>query len=234
MRIPFGLAPAICAAAVVVATPVQGAVPGYYVDSVQAFTPRPIEVEETSGEFTCSIRRTFPDSTGARLLGIAEAAYPSRETLIRIALDNAYEMGSDTSRAPLWWCQGPAESRIPYAVTAGALSHYLKLTELYRERMFRRAGTRPIYWSELAYRATIARREQFTLGSVEYHDVYVAQLTLAWVYDDGTFTPYTQGHRVVVLGPTGEILAVEGDGAAEEKVSISTHRGIGRHEQLLK
>jgi hypothetical protein len=201
---------------------------------VQAFTPRPTQSEETSGDFTYSIRRGFPDSTAARLLGIAEAVYPSREALLEIALENAYEMGSDTARVPLWWCRGPGEARVPYSVTAGALDHYFKLTQLYRERMFREAGTRPIFWSELAYRATIAHREQFILGSVEYSNVYVAHLTLAWLYDDGTFTPYTQGHRVVVLAPSGEVLAVDGDGSAVERVSISTHRGIGRHEQLLK
>jgi len=149
-------------------------------------------------------------------------------------LENAYETGSDTAHVPLWWCNGPAERRVPYAVTAGALDHYFKLTQLYRERMFRGARTRPIFWSELAYRATIASRERFTLGSGEYPNVYVAHLTLAWLYDDGTFTQHTQGHRVVVLAPSGEVLAVDGDGSAVERVSISTHRGIGRHEQILK
>lgn len=143
-------------------------------------------------------------------------------------------MGPDTTGADLWWCKGPGESRIPYAVTAGALDHYLKLTRLYRERKFRLAGTRPIFWSELRYVATIAPRERFTLGSVEYSDVHVAHLSLAWVYDDGTFTPFTEGYRVVVLAPSGEVLAVDGDGSAVERVTISTHTGIGRHEQILR
>jgi len=234
LPIRLTLASVICATTVFVVPPAEGAAPGYYVDSLQAFAPRPISSEERSGDFTYAIRRGFPDSTAQRLLGIAEAVYPSRDTLIRIALQNGYEMGSDTARAALWWCKGPGESRVHYAVTAGALEHYLKLTRFYRERKFREAGTRPIVWSELVYGATIAHREMFTLGSVEYPNVYVAHLTLAWTYDDGTFTPYAQAHRVVVLTASGELLAVDGDGTAEERVSISTHRGIGRHEQILK
>jgi hypothetical protein len=223
-----------CVAAIVDAAPARGVPPGYYVDPIQAAAPRPAQSDEATGEFTYSIRRGFADSTAARLLGIAEATYPARETLVRIASENAYEMGSDTARADLWWCKGPGESRIPYAVTAGALSHYLNLAQLYRERKFREAGTRPVFWSELAYRATIAHREQYTLERVEYRDVYVAQLMLAWTYDDGTFTPYTEGHRVVVLTPSGDVLAVDGDGSAVERVSISSHQGIGRHEQILR
>lgn len=208
--------------------------PGYYVDPIQAATPRPTQSERAAGEFTYSIRREFADSTGACLLGIAEATYPARATLIRIALENAYEMGPDTTDADLWWCHGPGESRVPYAVTAGALGHYLRLSELYRERKFREAGTRPVFSSDLVYRAAIGYRDRYTLEPVEYRDVYVAQLTLAWVYDDGTFTPYTEGHRVVVLTRSGDVLAVDGDGSAVERVTISTHRGVGRHEDLLK
>jgi hypothetical protein len=208
--------------------------PGYSVDSVQAAAPRPTWSDASDGDFTYTIRRGFPDSTAARLLGIAEAVYPPRDLLVRLAAEKNYEMGADTAGSPLWWCSGVGQSRIPYAVTAGALEHYLKLTQLYREREFREAGTRPLFFSELIYRATIAERDSFTLKGTPHRGVYVANLTLAWSYDDGTFLPLVEARRVVVLSPAGEVLAVEGDGGAEEKVSISTHRGIGRKEEILR
>jgi hypothetical protein len=119
-------------------------------------------------------------------------------------------------------------------VTAGALEHYLGLVQLYREQQFREAGTRPLFWSELVYRATIAERDTFRLRDASFTDVHVAALTLLWSYDDGTFRPEIEAHRVVVLSSQGEILAVDGDGSATEKVSISTHRGVGREERILR
>ena len=226
----FGIILGACLAA----APVRAAPPGYTVDSVQAAAPRPTWSDATDGEFTYTVRRGFPDSTAARLLGIAEATYPPRDLLVRLAVEKGYEMGSDTAGASLWWCTGTGERRIPYAVTAGALAYYLRLSDLYREREFRQAGTRPLFSSELVYRATIAERDSFTLRATPYRGVYVASLTLAWSYDDGTFLPLTEARRVVVLSPGGEVLAVEGDGAAEEKVSISSHRGIGRQEHILR
>jgi hypothetical protein len=214
--------------------PGWGTLAGYFVDSVQAAAPRTVRSEASDGEFTYAIHRGFPDSTAARLLGIAEAAYPPRDLLVRIAAGKGQEMGPDTAGVPLWWCSGIDERRIPYAVTAGALEHYLKLSRLYREREFREAGTRPLFFSELIYRATIAQRDSFTLKGTAYAGVYVANLTLVWSYDDGTFLPLTEARRVVVLSAGGTVLAVEGDGEADEKVSISTHRGIGRKEQILR
>jgi len=165
---------------------------------------------------------------------MAEAVYPPRDLLIRIAARNGYEMGSDTARVSLWWCKGVGAGRVPYAVTTGALEHYLTLVQLYRERRFREAGTRPLFRGELVYRATIAERDTFLLKAVSFTDVYVATLTLLWTYDDGTFLPAIEAHRVVVLSSAGEILAVDGDGEADEKVSISTHRGVGRQQRILR
>jgi hypothetical protein len=208
--------------------------PGYYVDSLLAATPRPTWSEEKDGDFTYSIRRGCPDSTTAWLLGVAEAVCPPRDLLARIAARNGFEIGSDTAGVSLWWCKGVGASRVPFAVTAGALEHYLGLVQLYRERRFREAGTRPLHWSELVYRATIAERDTFRLGDASFTGVHVATLTLSWAYDDGTFRPEIEAHRVVVLSPRGEILAVDGDGSAMESVSISTHRGVGREERILR
>ncbi len=152
---------------------------------------------------------------------------------MRVAAEHGWELG-DTALIRLWWCKGIGASRVPYAVTAGALDHFLDLSQLYRDHRFREAGTLPLFWSELIYRGTIAERDTFRLGSATYRNVYVATLTLYWSYDDGTFLPSVEAHRIVVLAPDGTPLAVDGDGSAQEKVVMSTHRGIGREEQILR
>ncbi len=218
----------------IASAPQPASLAGYFVDSSQAFASRPRQSKEGTGDFTYAIHRGFPDSTSGRLLGIAEAAYPPRDLLIRIASEKGYEVGSDSAQVPLWWCRGVGESRVPYAITVGALEHYLRLTHMFRDRLFREAGAQPLFWSDLSYRATIAPRDTFLLGTKTYSDVYVAQLNLLWTYDDGTFMPSTRAHRVVILSPHGDVLAVDGDGATEESVSISTHRGVGRQEKVLR
>ena len=212
-----------------------GAIPaGYFVDS-SLVSPCPVvQWEEADGDFTVSIRRGYPDSTAGQLLGLAESVCPPRERLVRLAAEKGHELGADSAGVTLWWHKGVGESRVPYAVTAATVEHYLGLTDLYRARKFREAGTRPLFWSELIYRATIAERDSFALGGARYAGVYVARLTLLWSFDDGTFVPRVDARRTVVLTPQGDVLAVEGDGAAEETVTISTHRGIGRKEQLLR
>jgi hypothetical protein len=60
--------------------------------------------------------------------------------------------------------------------------------------------------------------------------VWVASLSLYWAYDDGTFDVVIRANRTVVLTPEGGVRHVSGDGMADEVVSMSTHRGIGREE----
>ena len=67
-----------------------------------------------------------------RLLGIAEATYPPRELLEFLSEVRRTELGGDTARVPLWWLEGVGVHRVPYAVTAGALEYYTKLTERMR------------------------------------------------------------------------------------------------------
>ena len=207
---------------------------GYSVDGAQAVESRTASEEESSGDFTLSVRRAFPDSTQERLLGIAEATYPSRGLLVRLAEQNGYEIGSDTAGVPLWWAKGVGEARIPYALTAGALSFYTRLIELYRDAAFREAGSQPLFSARLVYRASVAPRDSFVLGRELYTDAFVAHQELVWTYDDGTFEPLVVARRVVVLRKDGTVLAVDGDGGTREKVSISSHRGIGRAERRLR
>src|SRR6185436_2002375 len=98
--------------------------PGYFVDSIQACTPRPRLVQYNDGNFTLSISRAYRDSTEMRLLGIAEATYPPRQLLEILSEVHGTELGGDTAGVPLWWHEGVGVHRVPYAVTAGALEYY--------------------------------------------------------------------------------------------------------------
>lgn len=207
---------------------------GYYLDDAQVLAPRPVWRDAPDGDFTYSVKREFPDSAAAHLLAIAESCYPSRDLLIDKAATHYYEMGSDTAKASLWWCDGPGVRRVPYAVTAGALEHYLGMTERFRGRDYLVPGGRGLYGTELVYHAKIEARPEFVSEGKAYSRVYVAYLSLAWSYDDGTFCPSFQAHRMVVLDPGGNVLSVVGDGTTIESVTFSQHRTVGRVDAIFR
>lgn len=205
---------------------------GYVIDWPAVRAMPPVEREE-SGDYTCSVTRTAADSLGSYLLGIAECSYPPTSLVAMHAASKGYEFGSDTAHAHVWWMRGQNERRIPYAATRGALEHFLKLTEKYREHDYAEPGAHTIFTSDLVYRATIRRRDDFALGAASFRNVYVASVALTWRYDDGTFLPTVSARRTVVLSPEGAILAIDGDGRATEDVLISANRAVGRERQLV-
>jgi hypothetical protein len=208
--------------------------PGYYVDTVQVAAPRPVWRDARDGDFTYSVKREFADSATARLLAIAESCYPPRDLLVEIAATRFYEMGSDTAKVPLWWCDGPGVRRVAYAVTAGALDHYLGMTERFRDHDYVVPGGQGLFFTDFAYHAAIAPRMEFVSKGTEYRQVFVAYLTLAWSYDDGVFIDSVQAHRVVVLDSRGNILSIEGDGAAVEDYQLSGHIAVGRRDSVFR
>jgi len=207
--------------------------PGYTRDPKQAAEQRATYEELPSGDFTLAVSRVFADTTGARLLAIAEATYPPRALLVQMAVQNRYEMGPDTAAVPLWWAKGVGQARIPYAVTAGTVEYFENLIDLYRKGAFQEAGTEPLFSARLLYRANATLRDTVTVGRTLFRSVYVTHQELVWTYDDGTFDPLVVGRRVMVLSREGKVLVIEGDGATRESVSISAHRGIGRSERKV-
>ena len=201
--------------------------PGYYVDSTQVVQELPIDRVEADGDFTLSIQRKYEDPLGERLLSIAEATYPSRDSLIIRAIERGTEIGSDSARTSLWWVDGLGVSRVPYAVTAGAVQFYTRLTNRFRAHTFHGAWDHNLFWTELRYDASIASRDEYYVEDGTLTNVYVAEMNLAWGFDDGTFVPVSLAHRVVVLSRDGNVISVEGDGDTNEQVSFSQHRGMG-------
>lgn len=207
---------------------------GYFIDSTQAFAPRPDLADYGDGDFTLLISREYDDSTAARLLGIAEATYPPRSTLTGLSNARGTEIGPDSARISLWWYDGVGVGRVPYAVTAGALSYYTRLTERFRSHNFWGSFAHPLFWTDLSYHATITYEKEFYVGRDHYTNVYVAEMNLLWCFDDGTFVPGSLAHRMVILEPEGDVLLVLGDGETRESVRFSTHRAVGGVDTVMR
>ncbi len=209
--------------------------PGYFVDSTQVASEElPLDRVEADGDFTLSIHRKYDSPLGERLLNVAEATYPPRDRLVGQAIERGTEVGSDSARTSLWWIDGLGVSRVPYAVTVGALRHYADLTDKFRRHNFWGAWDHNLFWTELRYDASIAFRETYYVQDSTLTNVYVAEMNLAWAFDDGTFAPVSLAHRVVVLSPDGSVISVEGDGDTKEQVYFSSHRGIGHVTTLAR
>ena len=208
--------------------------PGYFVDRKQLVADRPIDRVEAEGDFTLAIHRRYEGPGELKLLSIAEALYPAREVLIARSLDRNQVMGSDSAKVSLWWCDGSGVSRVPYAVTLGAIQHYTELTDRFRAHNFRGAWDHNLFWTDLRYDASISFRPHYYLEDSTVSNVYVAEMALSWSFDDGTFVPVAIAHRVVVMSREGDVLVVKGDGYTDEQVYMSSHRGIGRVEQQMR
>jgi hypothetical protein len=214
-------------AAMVFAVPAIATPPGYFVDSTQASAERPRNLVVSDGDFTFTIDRSYDGPLAERLLGIAEATYPPREILLDRAITRGTEIGSDSAKTPLWWCEGLGVSRVPYAITAGALEFYRDLTERFRRHNFWGAWDHNLFWTDLAYTATIAPRAEYETQGRSFSEVFIVEMHLLWSFDDGVFVPESRAHRIVVLTPDGTVLDVQGDGETVERVFFSSHRGIG-------
>src|SRR5262245_50148446 len=80
--------------------------PGYFVDSSLVSAERPPNATATDGDFTFTIDRRYDGPLAEHLLSIAEATYPPREILLDRAIARRSEIGSDSAKTPLWWCDG--------------------------------------------------------------------------------------------------------------------------------
>lgn len=201
---------------------------GYFLDSTRVFEPRPTWYDRPGDAYTYSIRRGFTDSTLARLLAIAESVYPPRDWMISLAVIRNRELGPDTSGVALWWWDGPGLRRVPFAVTAGAYQHYASLIDDLKDRRIMLPGKPHPYYAAMQYLATIAERDSVASGGGLQRNVFVANLTLVWSWDDGIFFSTFDAHRTVVLDDSGEVLSIEGDGGALEEVSLSQGIAFGR------
>src|SRR5437867_11277159 len=191
---------------------------GYFIDPKQAVADRPMDRVEDEGDFTLAIHRRYEGPTELKLLSIAEAIYPPREILIARAIERNQEMGSDSARVPLWWCDGLGVARVPYAVTLGAIEHYTDLTDRFRAHNFRGAWDHNLFWSDLRYDASISFRPHYYLVDSPVINVSAAQFALTWSFDHLTLVPVAVAHRVRARPRCGAVRAAQGDVCARGQV----------------
>jgi hypothetical protein len=191
--------------------PPQPEVPGYEISPRDLATPLASQAD-TAGPFRVLIDRRAPTASAERLLQVAEATYPPHHAVL--AASDRRLSRADSAAVDLWWSTTFDGVRQPYAITNAAVRYYSALTEAYRRGEARQAGSIPMRSNSLTYRATIERRPQFQLEGKTFRDVYVASLSLSWhSYCGPLCAQAVSKQRVVVLTPSGRLVAVSGDGA---------------------
>jgi hypothetical protein len=111
-----------------------------------------------------------------------------------------------------WWHREVDGTRVPYALTADAVSHLLGQAALYRvqSKAEASAGGAPMDTSTLVYEATVRRQ-----GSQ-----LVASLSLRWEQLCGNMCglAFEKGRQVAFDSDNGSVLSVHGDGCTQATV----------------
>jgi hypothetical protein len=174
------------------------------------------ELKEDSGPFTIHASRRFANAKEEEMLRIAEAAYPIPHEI------QWATRGSPGALIPIsrqWWCSDFDRVMIPYAITKGAVSYYLKATE-----EFKQGGGDPLrpkmQSSQFGYTASISRQETYSLGNNVLKNVYVVQMEMVWQQYCGPLCAMGFGaSRTVILSEDGNVLAITGDKCTAALVS---------------
>jgi hypothetical protein len=148
---------------------------------------------------------------------MAEAAYPTQREVER---SSNRQVEALIPIARQWWCGSFDGVLIPYAITKGAVSYYLKVTEELRQ-----AGKRnPLYpkmtSSQFGYKASVSRQEKYSLGDSVFKNVYIVKMGMMWRQYCGPLCAMAFGaSRTVVLSEDGRVLTIEEDQCAPTVVS---------------
>lgn len=193
---------------------------GYYVSSEDLALSLPSAISDTSGDYRILIERTYGNSEEERLLRIAEALYPPRDTL-EAAIGRAHFKLKDVpNEKDLWWASSFDGIRLPYAITGRAVHYYLDLIHSFKRGDFEGSNGIRMQDASFRYTATIDRQVVFEGPGLRLEDVYVARLRLSWSNYCGPLCALGfQQDRVVVLSPEGEVLWVSGDRQSSALVS---------------
>lgn len=175
---------------------------------------------QSPGSFQIDVHRAFRSAEEGRLLKIAEATYPPRDSVLAAIPRAHFKLGAAPDETYLWWSSSFDGVRIPYAITADAVQYYLDLTESFRRGDFSQSHGIRMDSSRFRYTATIEKRPEFQREGRSFRDVYVAELKLQWSDDCGSLCDlWIDKDRIVVLNPAGVVLAVFRDGNAPIVVS---------------
>jgi hypothetical protein len=192
--------------------------PAFTIDKDELANPLTIkEINDESGKFTVHVSRRFADAKEEEMLRIAEAAYPNARELQRNVKSGI------TAVIPLgrqWWCWSFDGVLVPYAITKGAVSYYLKVTEELKQPKNRDPLYPKMMSSQFGYKARVSRQENYSRGESVFKNVYIVKMNMMWQQHCGPLCAMTFGaSRTVVLSEAGRVLAIEEDQCAPTLVS---------------
>jgi hypothetical protein len=154
------------------------------------------------------IWRTFYDTTGRRLLKLAESIPPDTNALFAV-MDTAEKNNiPPAERNGVWWCRTIDQVRFAFAITDKAIAYYHGYS---LDILAKKPGVfyNSVYFN---YRAGIDFYNDFSYQGTTYHRVYVANMALTWWGNCGWLCGLgCIQDRMVIFSETGGLIAVIGD-----------------------
>lgn len=177
-----------------------------------------------------TIRREAADEKETAMIAAAEAAQPNKDLLEKSAVDADPAHGRGfvpTLKAlgagageKLWWYKSGLGIRIPFAITADAVTYYSDLVGQYGKKAIKSYGEPS---SSLDYHASCKLHKEFKVEDKVFTDVYVVTLKLTFVQKfvaTQTAAMNFNKERVVILDSAGKVLHISGDGPTEVPIMM--------------
>ena len=172
-----------------------------------------------------SVHRESADKQQAAMIATAEAALPSKDTLLQamkagdrrndpLGLNQPKEAKLPAGEK-VWWYKEQLGIRIPCAITGDCVAYYSDLVNKYGKQAHKRY-LEPS--SRLDYHAQIKLHKEFIIDGKTFKDVNVVDLKLKFFQSflaSATEGMHFEKVRVVVLDAEGKVLYISGDGPTE-------------------
>lgn len=168
------------------------------------------EFADTKSDFKIEISRQSHSLIEAEMLQKAEAVYPDLGGLIEKATRNSNQFASCIAEddPPLWWAGCSDNVRDDHVVTASAVRYYYDLSIGLRQNPRLVAGF-PMLDTDLKYVAAIGYYREYQHRADEFHDVYVAELSLEWGHTCGGLCGRGfKRNKIVVFDNNAHIVAL--------------------------
>lgn len=176
---------------------------------------QPKEYPANPAKHVVSIKRVSSDEAGAKLIAAAEAVAHSG---LSPAPTDKGEPRLEAPPKDQWWHKEDLGIKIPFAITAGAVTYYSDLVTGYGKVAMKRY-TEPS--SSFSYEAKVAKQAEFSIDGKTFKDVSV--VTLEIKFSENFAATVTEGlsfqkNRTVVFDSAGKVLHVSGDGPTETMI----------------
>jgi hypothetical protein len=170
----------------------------------------PKEWPADPGKHTVTILRESKDAKQAAMITAAENAQPSKKALQQAVGEGVLPVGEK-----VWWYKEALGIRIPYAITADAVSYYADLVGNYSKQRLKRY-VQPT--SRFEYHASVDFQKEYVREGKTFRDAHI--VTMKLTFSQNFTATQTEGmqfekERTVVLDGEGKVLEIFGDGPTE-------------------